>query len=301
MEQLEKIFNGVLSIGINPSQRLYWPLLLSSAIFCLFYLDRQKLKEFFSKKGLFHPSSFTDVKYLSLNLVLKITIFPLILFSSFSVSVVILKTLRSIFPFHQGNNVGSFTSSIALTFLAFVLNDFFRFLHHYLMHKTSFLRKLHSVHHSAVVLTPLTLFRAHPMEALLAGFRNTLSLGVVIALFSFVSNVPVSVVDILGVNIFGFLFNAIGGNLRHSPVPLSFGPFEYLFISPRMHQVHHSNDPKHFNKNYGVALTLWDHLAGSFYRPSKQDLQNIKYGLIEKDIPKDIKDEGIIHSTPKYI
>lgn len=261
------------NIVADPSSRLYWPFLLTSFLIIFAIQKRNFFKE------LIHPSSLLDVQIFTLNGVLKVFVFPFFLITAFSVSVQMTKGLYFLFPHFQGIKFDDFTMKGILTLIAFVLNDFFRFAHHFLMHKVPFLRELHRTHHSALVLTPLTLFRAHPLEALLASFRNILSLGTTLALFSFLSQKPIHGWDILGVNIFGFLFNGLLANLRHSPVPISFGLLEYLFISPRMHQVHHSNNPKHWNKNYGVALALWDQLVGSYYRPSREEARTLQFGL----------------------
>lgn len=279
-----------IDLGLTPSSRLYWPFLISSLIFALILMKRKKLSELFTRKGFFHPSSLLDIKLLILNMGLKTFIFPLFLFSSFSASVVILKTLRLLFPYFDGMEPSLFAKSLISTLFAFVINDFLRFLHHLLMHEVPFLRNLHRTHHSASVLTPLTLFRSHPLESLMAGGRNALSTGLFLAFYTFAFKGPVHVFDILGVNAFGFLFNAIGSNLRHSPMPMSFGPLEYIFISPRMHQIHHSADPIHFNKNYGVALSVWDRLWGTFHRPSKKEAHSLTYGLHLSPDPEQLKE-----------
>lgn len=273
-----EILNSIISIPLivtDPSSRLYWPFLLLS----LGVLASFTKKDFF--KDFTHPSSVLDLKIFTLNSVLKILVFPFFLITAFSVSVQMTKVLYLLFPTFGGLQLSDFIMKGLLTFIAFILNDFFRFFHHYLMHKVPGLRKLHRTHHSAVVLTPLTLFRAHPLEAFIASLRNLLSLGCTLAIFSFLSQKPIHGWDILGVNIFGFIFNGLLANLRHSPMPISFGAFEYLFISPRMHQIHHSNNPNHFNKNYGVALALWDQLVGSYYRPSKEESNSLSFGLIK--------------------
>lgn len=270
---MEELFQKLFSLTTDPAQRLYWPFLISSALVLLAFGKKG------SFKSLLHPSSFLDIKILSINLVLKIFLFPLFLFSSFSVSLVMIKSLRLFFPYFQGLTLSPLTQSIVATLIAFIINDFLRFTQHMIMHKSSYLFCLHKTHHSALVLTPFTLFRAHPLESLMAGARNIISLGLTIALFSFLFKGQVSALDILGVNAFGLVFNAALANLRHSPLPISFGVIEYIFISPRMHQIHHSNNPLHFNKNYGVALSLWDQLLGSFYRPSKQEANSLSFGL----------------------
>ena len=55
-----------------------------------------------------------------------------------------------------------------------------------------------------------------------------------------------------------------GANLRHSHVKLKYPSFlEYIFISPHQHQIHHSDNPIHFNKNMGSKLAIWDWLLGT--------------------------------------
>lgn len=272
MNYINKYFN----LFVEPSQRLYWPFLITSLIIIIIYTKKQN-KDL--KQEFFNKSTLTDIKLLVFNKTLKLFFFPMVLFSSFGVSVTLGKILNGMFLYFNGIEVFSFYKSLIITIFAFVIDDFFRFAHHVLMHRFRFLKKLHGVHHSATTLTPFTLFRTHPLEALLASFRNVISMGVVITFMSFMFKGQVSALDIIGVNLFGFLFNSALSNLRHSPVPISFGLLEYIFISPRMHQIHHSTKREHQEKNYGVALAIWDQVLGSFHRPSSIELSEIKYGL----------------------
>ncbi len=165
---------------------------------------------------------------------------------------------------------------LVFSFCAFVFDDFLRFAHHWLMHHVPFLWRLHEVHHSAHVLTPLTLFRIHPLESALATFRNALSAGVAMGCFLFFFRAEASLATLVGGAGFGWLFNVLGANLRHSHVALSFGPFEKIFLSPAQHQLHHSR--AHRNVNLGVSLAIWDGLLGSLahYRPGEGRL---RFGL----------------------
>ena len=43
-------------------------------------------------------------------------------------------------------------------------------------------------------------------------------------------------------------------------------------MSPAQHHLHHSSQKEHFDKNFGVALSIWDKMAGSFQYSSKQEL-----------------------------
>jgi sterol desaturase/sphingolipid hydroxylase (fatty acid hydroxylase superfamily) len=84
--------------------------------------------------------------------------------------------------------------------------------------------------------------------------------------------------DILGVNSFGLLFNHLGANLRHSHIPLSFGRLERWLLSPAQHQIHHSADPRHHDKNFGTFLAFWDHWAGS-HHPGDEAASGLTFGL----------------------
>jgi sterol desaturase/sphingolipid hydroxylase (fatty acid hydroxylase superfamily) len=42
------------------------------------------------------------------------------------------------------------------------------------------------------------------------------------------------------------------------------GWFEYLFVTPSHHRVHHASNPQYLDKNYGDVLIIWDKLFGTF-------------------------------------
>ena len=42
------------------------------------------------------------------------------------------------------------------------------------------------------------------------------------------------------------------------------GPFEWVFVSPSNHRVHHGQNPDYIDKNHGGLLILWDRLFGTF-------------------------------------
>ena len=83
---------------------------------------------------------------------------------------------------------------------------------------------------------------------------------------------------IFGVNVFSFMFLSFGANLRHSHVKLTyFNWLENILISPFQHQIHHSNNAEHYNKNFGSKLAVWDYLFGTLIH-SKQ-VGKIQFGL----------------------
>ena len=95
-----------------------------------------------------------------------------------------------------------------------------------------------------------------------------------------------SLYTVLGVNIFVFLFNILGSNLRHSHVGIRYWKWvEYIFISPAQHQLHHSIARDHHDKNFGAALAVWDWLFGSLHH-------SVEFDTLELGIEKNQKDES---------
>ena len=43
-------------------------------------------------------------------------------------------------------------------------------------------------------------------------------------------------------------------------------------MSPAQHQLHHSEAKRHFDRNFGVALSLWDRIFGSFHHSVSEKL-----------------------------
>ncbi|SLJ87614.1 sterol desaturase family protein [Novosphingobium mathurense] len=65
--------------------------------------------------------------------------------------------------------------------------------------------------------------------------------------------------------------------LRHSHFPIGLGPFDRIFISPHMHQVHHSKLVHHWDRNLATNLALLDWIFGTAYRPGKGEM--LVYGI----------------------
>lgn len=53
----------------------------------------------------------------------------------------------------------------------------------------------------------------------------------------------------------------------HSPVQWHFGPLRKLIVDNRFHRIHHSLEERHFDKNFGILLSVWDRMFGTAYDP----------------------------------
>jgi len=153
----------------------------------------------------------------------------------------------------------------------FVVLDFSVFFSHWLQHKLPWLWEFHKVHHSAKTLTPVTVFRMHPIDYVLNLGLNGFLVGIVNGVFLFCFQ-KAEAVRLAGLNVFLFIFYVSGFNLRHSHVWLSFGRhLSHVFVSPAMHQVHHSSETQHADKNLGFFLAIWDKLFGTLYVPKSKE------------------------------
>jgi sterol desaturase/sphingolipid hydroxylase (fatty acid hydroxylase superfamily) len=152
---------------------------------------------------------------------------------------------------------------------------------HYLFHRIPALWEFHKVHHSAEVMTTLTEMRQHPVEII--AFVNVIAIttGAVFGVMTYVFGPGVGHFTLFNGNVALMLFLLTWGHLRHSHIWITFtGVAGRLFQSPAHHQVHHSTNPKHFDKNLGFALAIWDWAFGTLHIPSKRR-EVTEYGVGE--------------------
>ncbi|MFV3372031.1 sterol desaturase family protein [Pseudomonas sp. NY15435] len=167
----------------------------------------------------------------------------------------------------------------------FLVSDFKNYWVHRAFH-SRWLWAFHKVHHSAAVLTPITASRVHFVEKLAANLAGTVLLGAYAGVFWYLCGGQISAYTLFGVTYMILLFNVLATNLRHSHVWLSFGPLvEHVINSPAQHQIHHSDAPRHFNRNFGINLSLWDWMFGTLYVTQRAP-EPIQFGAGEHDDAK---------------
>ena len=157
--------------------------------------------------------------------------------------------------------------------------EFAYWFSHYLFHRIPALWEFHKVHHSAEVLTTFTELRQHPVEIL--AFMNVIALatGAVFGVMTYAFGPGIRPFTLLNGNILLMGFLVTYGHLRHSHMWIPFtGVAGRLLQSPAHHQIHHSDNPKHWDKNLGFALALWDWIFGTLYLPTKTR-ETIHFGV----------------------
>ena len=284
---------------VDPKKRVfigYIVLSVAIAFFWLVFFRKKGLRsaffKVFDKKILLSGSAISDYKMFLINRVLMLVLSPYLL-TQLAVATFFYYSLLSL-------PVSSFLSSLngvptvlvatLFTVVFFTFDDFTKYWVHRWMHKWPILWALHKVHHSAETLNPITVYRTHPLEGILFSLRGAFSQGIVISMFFFIFGDKVDLVTILGVNFLVFSFHVAGSNLRHSHIDIKYWSWlEKLLISPAQHQLHHSLDERHYDKNFGAALAIWDWIFGSLHH--SEDIDNLVLGVEDDDFnPRSIKE-----------
>ena len=255
----------------------WWPWLASSlAVAAGVFLvaqggGRAALGEFrrryLSRRLWAHPSSQADYAYYIVNSILyPVLVAPLIV-SGAALGSWVEAGLGQLFGAFGAPAMSLGAARALYTVLFFVAYDFGRYVGHSLLHDVPLLWQFHKPHHSAEVLTPFTNFRAHPVELLVMGAVPNAATGIVSGIFWYGMAGEIGFYSFLGLHVCIAAFNTIA-NLRHFPVWISFGPvLNRWLISPAHHQLHHSREARHFGRNRGFELAIWDRLFGTLYLP----------------------------------
>jgi sterol desaturase/sphingolipid hydroxylase (fatty acid hydroxylase superfamily) len=271
------------------SSPIYWLYIVSALLLSIFIYrlrsakqDKQTniIKYLFPKEIYWHPSAIVEYKYYFLASLLDIFVLLPVISSLPNIADIIGNCLREITnvtaPF--AIDIPHWYHRVMLSIFIALVGDFAQYCYHYLAHKITFFWEFHKVHHSAEVLTPMTVYRFHPIELCLLLIFYTTMLGIAMGIWAYLFGDRVSQISIYGVNCEIFLFYLTGYNLRHSHIWLKY-PYKisHVLMSPAQHQIHHSIDPKHYDKNFGYILSMWDWIFGTLYVP--RGYEKIDFGL----------------------
>ena len=294
MEIITEYLTNIGNQFIDPKKRVFLAYIAISIFiaFIWFILNKkfsliEALKKIFDKKIFFSKSAKSDYKIFLINQLIMMFVSPFLI-TQLTIATALYFYLHTI----DWLSVGMFKSTmpilviISFTTFQFTIDDFSKYIVHRFMHKWPILWSLHKVHHSATVLTPITVFRTHPLEGIIFSLRSSVTQAISISFFIFLFGSSVDLYTILGVNVFVFLFNIFGANLRHSHVGIRYWRWlEYIFISPAQHQLHHSIAKEHHDKNFGAALAIWDWSFGSLNH-------SVEFETLQLGIEKNQTDES---------
>lgn len=134
----------------------------------------------------------------------------------------------------------------------FLLADFVGWFHHLLRHKIAAIWQFHAVHHSIRHFSIFSRYRIHPVDAIFSAHIKFLP-------FLFFH-------QLFGEAAMLYMFKLAVDLFAHSNIRTNLGPLKYIFVTPQSHRIHHSFQPEHHDRNFGVTLSIWDYMFGTHYR-----------------------------------
>jgi sterol desaturase/sphingolipid hydroxylase (fatty acid hydroxylase superfamily) len=273
------------------------PALGGALLVCMRYYARRRqargrpvsargfVRSIFPGRILLHPSSLVDMRLWALNGVVFASAYGMAGFGLFFWRDAVAGVLTHGFGPRTPAPWPAWTVLALATVLQVLAHELAYWFAHYCFHKVPALWEFHKVHHSAEVMTALTELRQHPVEII--AFMNLIGLatGIVFGVMTYAFGPGVCPFTLLSGNILTMAFLVTYGHLRHSHMWIAFtGVTGRILQSPAHHQLHHSANPAHFDKNLGFALALWDWAFGTLAIPAKTR-EPVVFGVGEEAPP----------------
>jgi sterol desaturase/sphingolipid hydroxylase (fatty acid hydroxylase superfamily) len=152
--------------------------------------------------------------------------------------------------------------------VSMLLLDLAIYLQHVMFHAVPGLWRLHRMHHADLDFDAATGLRFHPVEILI-------SMGIKLAAVAALGPPAIAVL------MFEVILNATAlFNHANIDLPRPVDRVLRLFVvTPDMHRVHHSIDPRETNSNYGFNLPWWDRLLGTYIAQPAKGHEGMKIGI----------------------
>jgi len=237
-----------------------------------------------ARRIIFNRSTYADLAYFLINSLALGGLIGWGLFSARAISNFEIGALTAHFGARATTTAPDWALRAVMTGLLFLAYEFGYWLDHYLKHRIPALWELHKTHHTAEVLTPVTVFRVHPLDTLIFANIQAIVVGAVAGLSSYLLAKEAPIYSLDGVNVVLIVFVWAYVHLQHSQFWIPFtGALGRVFMSPAHHQIHHSTDPAHFNSNLGSCLAIWDWLFGTLVKPQRES-PRLRFGVDEPGV-----------------
>lgn len=225
----------------------------------------------FPRRLLNAPSTRADVGMFLLNNAVLGALLGWALLSSAVVSAYSAALLTTILGAPGPTALPDWACMLILTVAIYLAHELGYFIDHFLSHKVPFLWEFHKVHHTAEILTPLTNARVHPVDSIVYYNTVALTMGLTGGVLVYLFGRTIDQLTLFQSNALMLVANYLLNHLLHSHVWIAFtGRLGRVLMSPAHHQIHHSADPRHFDKNLGSSLAIFDWLCGTLHVPSKR-------------------------------
>lgn len=148
-------------------------------------------------------------------------------------------------------------------FLALVIQDFLYYIHHCADHYIRICWAVHVTHHSSEEFNITTGFRSPVFQPLYRYWFFT----------------PMALLGFAPLHImFAYAVNQTYGTLMHTQTVRKLPSwYEFIFVTPSHHRVHHASNPRYLDRNMGMVLIIWDRIFGTF--TPEDPTEPVRYGL----------------------
>ncbi|MBS3913681.1 MAG: sterol desaturase family protein [Bacteroidetes bacterium] len=181
------------------------------------------------------------------------TLFTVLVAGSF---VVMMSTVYSV-------RIYTWERGIVYWVLAMILTDLAYWVVHWAGHMVRLFWAVHVVHHSSQKYNISVGFRSSVFEPLYRGFFF-----LPLAFLGFRAE------DVM----LAFAIQQLYGSLVHTELIKKIPVWEWVFVTPSHHRVHHASNPRYLDKNMGMIFIIWDKLFGTF-EPEDDHYDKVKFGL----------------------
>lgn len=237
------------------------------------------MRALFPRRMLWSPSTRVDLAYTVYGIFVHGLIVAGAILSYRVVGLHVHETMNGLLGPMTPSALHPMAAGALLTLTLFLAYELAFWVDHYTSHTIPFFWEIHKVHHTATSLTPLTLFRVHPIESLKLSNIMAVVMGAAYGVGRYLLGGPAEPLEIAHHNVILFGLMLFATHLQHTQLWIAFtGVWGRLFVSPAHHQIHHSDNPADFGKNLGGYLAIFDWAFGTLRVPT-QKRQRLTFGV----------------------
>jgi len=175
-------------------------------------------------------------------------------------------------------HVGGALEILAILAATMVLHDLWFYWSHRIEHKVPFLWEFHKLHHSDERMSSSTWARDHFLQSVWRSIFPAFTFGLVLQL---------EVQEAGQVGLYAALLTSLLSMFYHSGVRLHLPWMNRVLVTPQVHRIHHSTDPKHHDKNFADFLPIFDIVFGTYHAPQRNEFPETGLGR-EYKAPKNV-------------
>ncbi len=216
--------------------------------------------------------AFPRPRMITLEARLRAILFSFLYFASISLSAAFAYRLLHAIGYEPLISIQGWAGVIAAALAVAFVSDFFYYWYHRAQHSIGWLWRIHAVHHSAEELGAGCGYHhlaEGPLKAVLVGIPAAL------------------VIDRASDPYFAAVLTMQAVYI-HSSTRLNFGKLAWLISDNRAHRIHHSLEPRHFDRNFGAFTLLWDRLFGTASFPTRGEWPDV--GLAGQPEPRSMRE-----------